>query len=276
MENIYQPIRAELLKVVIESPTIKTFILSPEKRINFKAGQFIELSLPGIGEAPFTPSSSPYEEERLEITIMRTGYLTEALHQIEPGAILGVRGPYGKEYPLENFKEKEVLLVGGGVGLAPLRSLFLTLIHQIDDYKNVLFCGGAKSPADLIYKECLLNTWQRLNEKVRLNITVDKGDEEWKGQVGLVTCTLNNLKECIKEVKNSLAVVCGPPIMMKFTTFKLLELGYQPSQIYLSMERMMVCGLGKCAHCNIGPYYVCKDGPVFTYDQIKDFSDIWV
>ena len=151
-ENPYLPIQAELTDVIEESPTIKTFRLVPQKEFTFQAGQFVEVTVPGVGEAPFTPSSSPYEKEFLEITVMRVGRVTKALHELTPGAKLGLRGPFGQPYPLHEFKDKEILIVGGGVGLAPLRALFLTLMAEREKYKKVVFCCGAKTPQDYIYK----------------------------------------------------------------------------------------------------------------------------
>jgi sulfite reductase subunit B len=271
-ENAYIPVKTKILNVFQESPTIKTFRLSPEKPIHFKAGQFMEMSVPGIGEAPFTPSSSPYDKNKLEITIMKTGRVTSKIHDLKKGDIVGLRGPYGNEYPLSEFEGKDILLVGGGVGLAPLRALFLALVHDIDRYKGILFCCGSRTPSDIIYKDSVLDKWQKLDKKVRFRITVDKKDSNWKGKEGLVTTTLDKLKT---NLKNSIAIVCGPPIMMKFSTFKLLEVGYKKEQIYLSMEKNMSCGIGKCGHCRIGNFYACKDGPVFRYDKISELHELW-
>jgi len=273
-KNIYEPIRCEVKEVVTESPTIKTVVLKPEKEFSFLAGQFASLTVPGVGEAPFTPSSSPYDREKLEFTVMKTGRVTDAIHNLKSGDIVGVRGPYGKPYPLDRYKGKEVLLVGGGVGLAPIRALFLALLETITNYKRIVFCCGARTPEDYIYKDLILDKWQKLCEKHPLcfRITVDKKDENWKYGEGVVTKTLDGLDV---DIKNSVAVVCGPPIMMKFTTLKLLEIGYKEDQIYLSMERKMYCAVGQCRHCLIGDLFVCKDGPVFTYGQIKDKPNIW-
>jgi len=272
IENPYIPIKTEVLKVCEESPTIKTFSLRPEKPLHFKAGQFIEMTVPGIGEAPFTPSSSPYEKGKMEISIMNVGRVTSKIHDLKKGDTVGLRGPYGNEYPLSEFEGKEILLVGGGVGLAPLRALFLALVHDIDKYKGIVFCCGSRTPSDIIFKDSVLDKWQKIDKRIHFRITVDRKDDKWKGKVGLVTTTLDNLKI---GLKNSVAIVCGPPIMMKFTTFKLIEIGYKEEQIYLSMEKNMSCGIGKCGHCRIGSYYVCKDGPVFRYDKISGMHEIW-
>ena len=269
-KNIYKPIRAKLTDVIDESPLIKTFVLVPEEELSFKTGQFIELSVDGIGEAPFTPSSSPLVSETLEVTVMKTGYVTEYMHNLKPGVHMGIRGPYGRGYPVEKFSGKEVLILGGGCGLAPIRSLLYALEHIKDNLERVILCYGSKTPADCIYKPL----FNRLNstEKFETYRTVDKPDDDWNESVGVVTNLLNKIRI---DLKNSLAVVCGPPIMMKFGTIRLLEMGYKEDEIYLSMEKNMSCGLGKCGHCMMGEFFVCKDGPVFTYNEIKNTPDIW-
>jgi len=270
MKNPYQPIKAVIEKIDAETPTIKTFHLKPVSPISFDTGQFVELTVPGIGEAPFTPSSDPFIKDRMEITIMNVGRVTSLLHNMKAGDVVGVRGPYGKGYPLDEFEGKEVVIVGGGVGLAPLRSLLLALFNSLDKYKKVSLCYGARSPKDVVYKK-LLPEWEK-NKNFELTTTVDVGGDGWKGHVGLVTTILKNFKVDKKEAK---AIVCGPPIMMKFATFKLIDEGFLPKNLYLSMEKNMSCGLGKCGHCRLGKYYVCKDGPVFTFAQLKDMPDIW-
>jgi NAD(P)H-flavin reductase len=268
--NIYKPIRAKLTEVIEESPLIKTFVLIPETEFIFGTGQFIELSVDGIGEAPFTPSSSPHVTDRLEVTVMKTGYVTEYMHNLKPGAFMGIRGPYGRGYPVESFFGKEVIILGGGCGLAPIRSLLYALEHVKDKLNRVVLCYGSKTPADCVYKPL----FNRLNntEKFEAYRTVDKADNDWDGPVGVATMLLNKVKV---NLGKSVAVVCGPPVMMKFGTMKFLEMGYRDHEIYLSMEKNMSCGLGKCGHCMMGKYFVCKDGPVFTYDEIRDTPDIW-
>lgn len=270
-QNLYQPINSEIVDIIDESPTIKTFVVVPEEEVKFKTGQFVELTLPGEGEAPFTPSSSPADTEKMDITIMKAGQVTGLLHQCKKGQKVGIRGPYGNGYPVDDFVGKEVYIVGGGVGLAPIRSLFLTLVDRIKDFKSVVCRYGARTPDDFIYKKTLFGSWQKI-DGVDMKLTVDEADGHWKDNVGVVT---KILKGDDVDVANAVAVVCGPPIMMKFTTLKLLEFGFGAKKIYLSMEKNMSCGVGKCGHCMIGKYYVCKDGPVFTYDQIKSYPNIW-
>jgi NAD(P)H-flavin reductase len=269
--NLYQPINGEIVDVIDESPTIKSFVIAPETDFAFRTGQFVELTLPGQGEAPFTPSSSPTVTEKMEITIMKAGRVTALLHECSKGQPVGIRGPYGKGYPLDEFAGKEVYVVGGGVGLAPIRSLFLTLVDRIEDFKSVVCRFGARTPQDFIYKQTLFGDWQKL-DGVDIKLTVDEANGDWDGNVGVVTTILD--KKDV-DVGNAVAVVCGPPIMMKFATINLLEYGFGPGRIYLSMEKNMSCGVGKCGHCMLGKYYVCKDGPVFTYEQIKNYPKIW-
>ncbi len=269
--NLYQPINGEVVEIIDESPSIKSFVVVPEREFGFKTGQFVELTLPGEGEAPFTPSSSPAITDKMEISIMKAGRVTALLHECEKGQKVGIRGPYGNGYPIGDYVGKDVYIVGGGVGLAPIRSLFLTLVDRVKDFKSVVCRYGARSPEDFIYKDTLFGSWQQI-DGVDIKLTVDKGNGDWDGNVGVVTTIL---KPDDVDIKNAVAVVCGPPIMMKFATVKLLEYGFAPESIYLSMEKNMSCGVGKCGHCMLGKYYVCKDGPVFTYDQIMKYPNIW-
>lgn len=270
-DNPYNPIKAKLVDVIEESPTIKTFVFNNSNGgFSFETGQFAELQVPGLGEAPFTPSSNPAVKEQFDITVMKVGRVTDNLHSIQKGAELGIRGPYGKGYPLNEFKGKEVYIVGGGVGLAPLRSLLLALLNNKEDYKKIILRYGARTPNDIIYKN-LVKDWQKGSD-IDVRLTVDKADKSWEGNEGVVTTILD--KKDI-NIGNAVGIVCGPPVMMKFATFKLIEMGFKDSQIYLSLEKNMSCGIGKCGHCRVGNFYCCKDGPVFTYDQIKNFPEIW-
>ncbi|MBU1726761.1 MAG: FAD/NAD(P)-binding protein [Candidatus Omnitrophica bacterium] len=269
-KNIYRPIEAVIEDVITETPAIKTFVLRPKEDFSFRTGQFVEMTVPGVGEGPFTPSSNPKIKDRFDLTVMNVGCITSKLHKMKPGESLGIRGPYGKGYPLDTFKGKDILIVGGGVGLAPLRSLLFSLFNDIDDYNKVVLRCGARTPNDIVYKN-VIPEWAK-TKKTDIVISVDVGEPSWKGKVGLVTTILNDLPV---NLKNAVGIVCGPPIMMKFVTLKLLDLGFKPKDIYLSMEKNMSCGLGKCGHCRVGKFYACKDGPVFTYEELKDIHDIW-
>lgn len=269
-ENPYRPIETEVIDTLQETPTIKTIKLKPKEEFSFEAGQFIELTIPGFGEAPFTPSSRPSVKDTIHLTIMKVGKVTEKIHQLKKGDIVGVRGPLGSKYPIEQFKGKEILVVGGGCGFAPLRSLMYAFFDLSGQFEKLYFRGGCKSSKELVYKE-ETEEWAK-RQDLDLKVTVDVGDENWKGPVGVVTTILDDVK---MDFSQGIAVVCGPPIMMKFATQKLLKMGFQEKNIYLSMEKNMSCGIGKCGHCRLGPYYACSDGPVFTYDQIKMLPEIW-
>jgi len=268
--NPYRPVRAVLEEVIEETSTIKTFRIKPDEPVSFATGQFVELAVPGLGEAPFTPSSSPAVSDRMDLTVMRAGLVTERLHALEAGAELGVRGPLGKGYPLDEFAGRPILVLGGGVGFAPLRSLLYALVDDPKRFGRILVCYGARTPEDLVYRQSY-EEWGA-KKGLELHVSVDKEAPGWKGNVGVVTTLLDKVK---LDPKTMPAVVCGPPIMMKFGTLKLIELGFPPESIYLSMEKNMSCGVGKCGHCRVGPYFVCKDGPVLTYAQVKDIPRIW-
>jgi len=270
MESIYQPIPTKVLEVISETPTIKTLVLKPLREIHFRAGQFMQLTIYGIGEAPFTPSSSPYDTKQMEITILKAGYLTEAVHHLKAGDEIGLRGPFGKGYPLQKFEGKEILVIGGGVGLAPLRALLYSLFHNLDKYKRVSIKYGARYPSELSFHR-QYQEWQKL-DRVDFECTVDSANVNWKGKVGLVTELLENTDI---DRKNAYAVSCGPEIMLKFVTLKLISVGFKADQIYLSMNRKMSCGMGLCGRCNIGPYYLCKDGPDMNYADIQHYPDVF-
>jgi NAD(P)H-flavin reductase len=276
MMSCYLPQRAEILEVIDETPNIKTFVLKPERKFEFKPGQFVELTVAGVGEAPFAIASSPFQGQ-LEITIMRTfdpslgryGQVTSAIHQMKAGQVVGIRGPYGNSYPVEASMGKDVLIVGGGIGLSTLRSFLLTLLQDRKKYGRIVLFYGARTPADLAFRR-EYESWKQRGAEV--HITVDVGTAGWTGNVGVVTTLFDRVK---LDFKREIAVVCGPPIMIRFTVEKLLQVGYKPENIYVSLERKMRCGIGKCAHCNIGHYYVCKDGPIFSYQQVKDIPEWW-
>ena len=272
MKNPFGVISGKVFEIIQESPLIKTLRIRPEKPISFKTGQFVELSVPGIGEGPFTPSSSHFFSDTMDITIMKTGFVTDHIHKIEVGDRVGIRGPYGHGYPIDKFKNKDIVIMGGGVGLAPTRSLFLTLLDEIDNYKSITFLAGAKTPNDFIYKDAI-SKWREV-DKVNFLRTVDSipEDQKWNENTGVVTTLLEKVKI---DPKDNPSVVCGPPIMMKFGTFALKDYGFTDENIYLSMEKKMYCGFGECRHCVIGKYYACKDGPVFTYEMIKNEEAIW-
>lgn len=269
-KNPYRPVEAEVLAVITETPNIKTIRFKPKTTITFKPGQFVEITVPGVGEAPFTPSSDFTVKDTMEVSVMKVGRLTEKIHELKEGDIIGVRGPLGTEYPIDKFKDKEVVIVGGGCGFAPLRSLMYGLFARSGEFKKLYFRGGCKTPKEMVYKDETAE-WAKRGD-INMRLTVDVAEEGWKGDVGVVTKILGDVRVDFPE---AIAVVCGPPVMMKFATLELLQMGFKEENIYLSMEKNMSCGIGKCGHCRIGTYYGCKDGPVFTYNKIKNFHAIW-
>lgn len=270
-KNIYQPHLMEIIKIIFETGDTKTFhiqFLDEKLRENFHylAGQFGEYSVFGEGEATFCISSSPTRRGHLEFSVKKVGRVTQALHQLNEGDIIGFRGPYGNFFPLEKFKGKNLLFIGGGIGLAPLRSLINNVVDTRADYQDITILYGARTPQDLCFKYDL-EAWSK-DLSLQLVTTVDVGDKDWKGKVGLVPIVLEELKP---SPQNAVAITCGPPIMIRYTLRALHKLGFTPSQVWTTLEMKMKCGLGKCGRCNIGPLYVCKDGPVFRLEEIQNF-----
>ena len=271
-KNPYQPHPTEIIKVIQETADTKTFHIqfvdaSLRESFSFLSGQFAEYSVFGEGEATFCISSSPTRPDHLEFSVKRVGRVTQALHQLNPGDLIGFRGPYGNHFPLDRLRGKNLLFVGGGIGLAPLRSLIHNVLDNRTDYGDITILYGARSPQDLCFKYELEN-WSR-DPLVKMFTTVDVGDGDWKGKVGLVPIVL---EEIGPSADRAVAIICGPPVMIRYTLKSLEKLGFSPFQIWTTLEMKMKCGLGKCGRCNIGPLYVCKDGPVFSYEEIRSFS----
>ncbi|MCL0073200.1 FAD/NAD(P)-binding protein [Dehalococcoidia bacterium] len=269
--NVYLPHIMVIEKIIDETPGVRTFHFNfkDEKlrdEFSFESGQFGEYSVFGVGEATFCISSSPTRRDHLEFALQRVGKVTNALHRLGVGAEIGFRGPYGNGFPLDLLQGKNLVFVGGGIGLAPLRSLIWNVLDNRDKYGDIDIIYGARSPADLCFKYDL-DAWSN-NETVNMVTTVDRGDESWKGREGFVPQVL---EEVAPAAENAIAIVCGPPIMIRFTFPVLEKLGFTPEQMVTTLEKRMKCGIGKCGRCNIGNIYVCRDGPVFTYAQIKSF-----
>ena len=270
-DNVYLPHIAVIERIIEETPGVRTFHFNfKDERLReeftFESGQFGEYSVFGIGEAPFCISSSPTRRDHLEFALQRVGKVTNALHRLGVGAEIGFRGPYGNGFPLDFLQGKNLVFVAGGIGLAPLRSLIWNVIDNRDKFKNIDIIYGARSPADLCFKYDL-EAWDK-DKTVNMVTTVDKGDETWTGREGFVPQVL---EQVAPSASNAVAIVCGPPIMIRFTFPVLEKLGFTPEQMITTLEKRMKCGIGKCGRCNIGNLYVCRDGPVFTYAQIKDF-----
>ncbi len=268
-DNIYLPSITTLQEVRPETPDISTFVVTfddPELRDSFtyQPGQFAELSIFGVGECPIGIASSPTWKDRLEFCVRAVGTVTNAIHDLEPGDKLGVRGPLGNGWPTVEIEGKDLLFIGGGIGLPPLRSLIQYVLDNRERYGEVQIVYGARSPQDLVYKD-ELKEWEERSD-VDLAVTVDAGDETWDGPVGFVPPFL---KEINPSPEDRVAFTCGPPIMIRLVVEALEEMGYPYADIVTTLEMKMKCGVGKCGRCNIGDKYICRDGPVFTFEELR-------
>lgn len=256
----------------IDTPDVKTFRvvgLDGNKLFEHMPGQCAMLSIPGVGEAMFSITSSPTNKEFMEFSIKKCGCLTSWLHMMEPGQQVTVRGPYGNAFPVETaLKGKDLLFIAGGIGLAPLRSVINYVRDKRDQYGSVQIIYGSRSKADLVDYQEIINEWMT-DAGVEVNLTIDREEEGWDGHVGFVP---NYVKELSPDL-NKTVLLCGPPIMIKFTLAGLKELGFTETQVYTTMELRMKCGVGKCGRCNIGDKYVCKDGPVFRFDELDELPN---
>ena len=269
--NVYLPHIAVIEKIVDETPGIRTFHFNfkdpgLKESFTFESGQFGEFSIFGIGEATFCVSSSPTRRDHLEFAVQRAGKVTNALHRLGAGAEIGFRGPFGNSFPLDYLRGKNLVFVAGGIGLAPLRSLIWNVIDNRGDYANVNIIYGARSPVDLVFKYDL-EAWEK-DPTLKMTTTVDREAAGWTGNVGFVPAVT---EKTAPSPKNAVAIVCGPPVMIRFTFPVLEKLGFSPENMITTLEKRMKCGIGKCGRCNIGEIYVCRDGPVFSYARIKSF-----
>jgi len=238
---------------------------------DYRPGQFAFLSAFGIGEAPFGIASVPSRSPTLEFAINRVGTVTAALHGLEPGAVVGVRGPMGNGFPLEEMRGKNVIVLGGGIGGAPLRPVIHTILDNRADYGHLAILWAARSPSLLVFTD-EYDAWSAAPD-TELHLTVDQGDATWGGQVGLITTLLERVAP---SPDDAVAVICGPPIMIKFVILTLKKLGFAHEQMIMTLEAKMKCGLGKCGRCNLGDKFVCLDGPVFSYAQVSRFLESFV
>ena len=232
--------------------------------LGHKPGQFVEVSIYGIGEAPISISSSPTQEDSFELCVRNAGSLTNALHKLEAGAEIAIRGPYGNGFDMEAMKGADIFFIAGGLGLAPARGVIKYVLDKRRDYGKVAILYGAKSPSELLFKEDM-DEWAARPD-CDFHITVDRADDAWTGNTGVITTLFDRV---VIEPKNTYAVIIGPPVMYKYAILDALSMGIPEGRILCSLERRMKCGVGKCGHCQIGSVYVCKEGPVFSYSQIK-------
>jgi len=266
------PTVGEVTDIRVDTPDVKTFrVLTPDGKKPFihKPGQCAMLSVPGVGEGMFSITSSPTNEEYMEFSIKKCGCVTNWLHAMEVGQQITIRGPYGNAFPVDTeFLGRDMLFIAGGIGLAPLRSVINYCRHFRDRYGKIDIVYGSRSKADLVDYEEAVNEWAK-DDGVNVHLTIDNPEEGWDGHVGFVP---NYVKELGFDT-NKTAILCGPPIMIKFTLAGLEELGFKKEQIYTTLEMRMKCGIGKCGRCNVGNFYICKDGPVFRFDQLDELPE---
>jgi len=266
------PMIGVITNIKQETPDVKTFqIINREGKKPFAhmPGQCGMVSIPGVGEAMFSITSSPTLTEYLEFSIKACGKLTDALFELEEGDEITVRGPYGNFFPVEDaLKGKDLLFIAGGIGLAPLHSVINYVRDKKNEYGNIQVVYGSRSVEDLVRYDEITEEWMK-DENMKVHLTIDNKQDGWDGHVGFIP-------DFVKELKPDLSktvLICGPPIMIKYTLAGLKELGFQDTQIYTTMELRMKCGVGKCGRCNIGSKYVCKDGPVFRFDELDVLPD---
>jgi len=268
-KDLYLPWPARIEKIVEENSQIKTFVLAftdSERNDSFRyqPGQFMMVSVPHCGEAPISFSSSPAYPGNIHLSVRRAGKLTGAMHSLAEGAIVGLRGPYGRPFPLRDFAGKNLLFVAGGIGLAPLRSVINTCMADRDAYGRITILYGSRSPSDIAFAGDLAS-WKRAANAGCI-LTVDVGDEGWEGHVGLVTRLLDR---CETDPEQTVALVCGPSLMIRAVLAELGSRGYPDDRIITTLERHMKCGVGICRHCHLDDKLVCVDGPVFSLDELK-------
>jgi sulfhydrogenase subunit gamma (sulfur reductase) len=270
--NPYVPELATVIKVIDETPNIKSFQVifdDPEKMksFSFEPGQVGQLSIFGVGESTFVINSPPTRMDYLQFSVMKAGEVTAAIHDLHEGDKIGVRAPLGNAFPYEGMKGKKILFIGGGIGLAPLRTLILFMLDNRKDYDDITIIYGSRTPPDLCYKDDLKD-WESRSD-VDLILTVDTEYPGWDKRTGFVPTVLN---EVAPSPDNTIAITCGPPIMIKFVLQNLAKLNFKDDHIITTLEARMKCGIGICGRCNIGTNYICKDGPVFSLAQLRSLQ----
>ncbi len=268
---LYLPRYATVRKItpMTELEKLYELVLDDGSELGHQPGQFVEVSIFGVGECPISVSSSPTQKGYFEICVRKVGKVTSAIHNLKEGDKVGIRGPFGKGFPTEELKGKDLLFIGGGIGMVPLRSFVNYAVHNRKDYGRIIILYGARTPKELFpFPE--MEDWKAGKNDVELHLTVDRGDESWKGNVGVITTLIPPLKI---DVEKTYALICGPPVMYKFVLLALEGKNFREDHIYLSLERRMKCGVGKCGHCQIHGYYTCQDGPVFHYPLIKGIKE---
>ncbi len=273
LKHVDKVFKAEVTNVVALTEIDKLFHLritdlGERERFSFKPGQFVMLELPGFGEVPISISSSTAWKGHLELCIRKVGLVTGVLHKAERGAKVGIRGPFGTSFPMESMRGHDVLLIAGGLGLAPLRAPIFHVNDNRGDFGNVHILYGTKTPKDLLFAY-QFDQWRTVYD-VNLSVIVEKPDESWSGPVGLITQLLDGIKV---DPERTSAIVCGPPVMFKFVCDRLRKMGVPMQRMFVSLERRMHCGMGKCCRCNVGSTYTCLDGPVFDYWSVMNLKE---
>lgn len=270
LKDLYLPVMAEIKEVrrLTELETLYTVALPDGRELGHQPGQFVELSIFGVGEAPFSISSSPTRRGVFELGIRKVGMLTEVLAGLEAGQKVGIRGPFGHGIDVEKFKGRDVLIVAGGIGLVPMRSMINYVIDNPEDFGTLHIVYGSRSDKELLFTD-ELRQWAE-NPRINYQVTVDNGSPEWQGNTGVITTLIPGLD---LDLENTVCCVCGPPIMYRFALMALKSRGLPEKNIYMSLERRMKCGVGKCGHCQINHSYVCQDGPVYSYPDIKSLQE---
>lgn len=269
--DLFIPIPARIGKITPITSLEKVFTIELPDGVSLghRPGQFVEVSMLGIGEAPISISSSPSRSNgNFELCVRKVGDVTAAVHNLQVGDEVGIRGPFGHGFPIEKFRGKDVLFAPGGLGLAPLRSLINQVLDERAHFGRVIILYGARNPSELLFKD-ELKLWSERKD-IEFHVTVDRGDETWTGNTGVITTLF---KQVSVYPRNTVAITCGPPVMYKFVLIELLAKGIADGSIYLSLERRMKCGIGKCGHCQINNVYACQSGPVFSYADIKGLEE---
>lgn len=248
-----------------------TLDLAPEdgRPFNFLPGQFNMLSVFGIGEVPISISGDPEDKKRLLHTVRRVGNVTDAMGQLDKGDRIGVRGPFGTPWPVEEGIDRDVVVVAGGIGLAPLRPAILEIVAHRDHFRNIVILYGARTPSDILYRRDLEKLSARLD--IQVFVTVDRATAGWRGSIGVVTPMI---RRSPFDATNAIALVCGPEIMIRYATQEFVRRGLPTERLFVSMERNMKCGIGLCGHCQFGTHFVCRDGPVFSFGQIDPLLQV--
>lgn len=263
IKEIYLPSRAEIVEIIEMTSAIKFFKVKPYRQFRYEPGQFVMFSLWGVGEVPISITSTYGLHENIEFCIRRVGHVTSAIHQLKPAAKIGIRGPFGNTFPIENVKGKDVLFIAGGLGIVPIRPLISKVINERKNFKKIALIYGSCNPSEILFKDDI-DLWYK--NGMHTTLIVERKDKGWRGDIGLVTEYLNRPKI---SFKNAYAFICGPPIMIKLTMNGLSQMGMHEDNIFTSLEAHMKCGVGKCGHCYADNKYICTDGPIFSYAEIK-------